>query len=285
MKKIYTLVAVLAATFAANAQSEIITQWNFDAADHTLAVNPSTGTGTFEIIGGVELNLNTDGTMPTGNPTSGKGYSIKTFPEQGTNSGTAGYQFAVSTTGYENITLSFDPRSSGTGSKWMQYEMSTDGTTWTIIGNNNGALANDFNNPVSVTLPATADNQGSLTFKLVSIFAPSTQAYAAVGANYGTGGAWRIDNLTISGEEIDTASIKDNNIEGLKVYPNPASELVNITSNEIGTKNVTIYNMLGKKVLETSTEETVNVSTLTSGVYIMKISQDGKNASRKLVIK
>lgn len=285
MKKIYSLVAVLAATLTANAQSEIITQWNFDAADYTLAVNPTTGTGTFNIIGGVEINL-TSGAMPQGAGTEGKAYSIKTFPEQGTNSGTAGYQFAVSTTGYENITLSFDPRSSNTGSKWMQYEMSTDGTTWTIIGNNNGALANDFNNPISVTLPASADNQGSITFKLVSIFAPGTQAYAPVGTSYGTGGAWRIDNLTISGEEIDdTASIVENNIEGLKVYPNPASELVNIVSNEIGTKTVAIYDMLGKKVLETSTEETVNVSTLTSGVYIMNITQDGKKASRKLVIK
>ena len=53
----------------------------------------------------------------------------------------------------------------------------------------------------------------------------------------------------------------------------------------MGTKTIAIYDMLGKKVLETSTEETVNVSTLTSGVYIMNITQDGKKASRKLVIK
>ncbi|WP_177762704.1 T9SS type A sorting domain-containing protein [Flavobacterium sp. I3-2] len=102
--------------------------------------------------------------------------------------------------------------------------------------------------------------------------------------NATSGNQIRIAGITITYTE-ETASIKDNNIEGLKVYPNPASELVYITSNEIGTKNVAIYDMLGKKVLETSTEETVNVSTLTSGVYIMKISQDGKNASRKLVIK
>ncbi len=285
MKKIYSLVAVLAATLTANAQSEIITQWNFDATDYTLAVNPTTGTGTFSIIGGVEVNL-TSGAMPQGVGSEGKAYSIKTFPAQGENSGTAGYQFSLSTSGYENITLSFDPRSSNTGSKWMQYEMSTDGTTWTVLGNNNGALANDFNNPVSLTLPATANNQGTITFKLVSIFAPETQAYAPVGTSYAVGGAWRIDNLTISGEEIDdTASIVENNIEGLKVYPNPASDLVNIVSNEMGTKTIAIYDMLGKKVLETSTEETVNVSTLTSGVYIMNITQDGKKASRKLVIK
>jgi len=102
--------------------------------------------------------------------------------------------------------------------------------------------------------------------------------------NATTGNQLRIFSVTFTYSE-GTASTNENNIEGLKVYPNPASELVNIVSNEIGTKNVAIYDMLGKKVLETSTEETVNVSTLTSGVYIMNINQDGKKASRKLVIK
>ena len=33
MKKIYTLVTILATSFAANAQATIITQWDFDNAD------------------------------------------------------------------------------------------------------------------------------------------------------------------------------------------------------------------------------------------------------------
>lgn len=283
MKKIYTLVTIVAASFVANAQATVITQWDFDNVDPVLAADPTTGTGTFQIIGGVVMNL-TNNAMPVGNPSTGKAYSITGFPAQGLDSGTAGYQFSLSTTGYENLTLSFDPRSSNTGSKWMQYEMSTDGTTWTVIGNNNGIVANDFNNPVSVTLPTSADDQATLTFKIVSIFEPTTQAYTPVGTSYGTGGAWRIDNLTVTGELI-TASTKENNIEGLNIFPNPANDVLNITSNSTADKNVQLFDLTGKKVLDVTTVSQVNVSTLKAGIYVAKINEAGKTATRKVVIK
>jgi hypothetical protein len=52
------------------------------------------------------------------------------------------------------------------------------------------------------------------------------------------------------------------------------------------TKTVVIYDVLGKKVLGTSVnEQAVNVSALNSGVYIVKVTEAGKTATRKLVIK
>jgi len=92
--------------------------------------------------------------------------------------------------------------------------------------------------------------------------------------------------VSVSGEVTDpTASVKDNNIEGLKIYPNPASNLVNIVSNEIGYKEVKIFNVLGKCVLDITTDQAVNISNLTPGVYILNIKQDGKKASSKLIVK
>lgn len=99
------------------------------------------------------------------------------------------------------------------------------------------------------------------------------------------GGATTEGSVAVSGEVSTPLSTEKNNIEGLKVYPNPASDVVNISSSLTGIKEVSIFNMLGKKVLETSTNETINISNLTSGVYIMNISQDGKTASKKLVVK
>nr|WP_317631096.1 T9SS type A sorting domain-containing protein [uncultured Flavobacterium sp.] len=82
-----------------------------------------------------------------------------------------------------------------------------------------------------------------------------------------------------------TLSVKDNNIAGLKIYPNPASNVVNISSDLLGAKNVEIFDVLGKQVVKTTTEQTVNVANLKAGVYMMKVTQDGKLATRKLVIK
>ncbi|WP_396177472.1 T9SS type A sorting domain-containing protein [Flavobacterium sp.] len=283
MKKIYTLLFTAVLAFSATAQTTI-SQWNFDGATPAEAMLPTVGSGTFITIGGVEDNL-TSGVMPAGNPSTGKGYSIKTFPEQSVASGTAGFQFSVSTVGYTGIGVTFDPRSSNTGSKWQQFEYSVDGSNWIVLSNNGGLLANDFLNPVSLTLPATANNNLNFKFRVVSIFAPTTSNYAAVGttSTYGPTGAWRIDNFTVTGS---TLGVNQNQIQGLKVYPNPVTNgTFYINTNADATKEVVVYDVLGKQVVKTTTTNAVNVSNLKGGVYIVKITEEGKTATRKLVIK
>ncbi|KAF2520100.1 T9SS type A sorting domain-containing protein [Flavobacterium salilacus subsp. salilacus] len=76
-------------------------------------------------------------------------------------------------------------------------------------------------------------------------------------------------------------------ISGLTMYPNPLSgNILNITSDANAAKTVAIYDVLGKQVVNTvTTNGTVNVSGLTSGVYIVKITEEGKTATRKLVVR
>ena len=284
MKKLYTLL-FFSFALTINAQT-VISQWDFDAATPAAAMLPTTGSGTFMTIGGVEENL-TSGAMPAGNPSTGKAFSVKTFPAQGTASRTAGFQFAVSTANYTGITVSFDPRSSGTGSKWQQYEYTTDGVTWNIISDNAGALVNSFTATpmVTVTLPAAADNQANLVFRIVSIFVPTTSAYDSVaGGTYAEGGAWRIDNATFSGTAA--LGVKQSKIAGLNIYPNPVTNgILNITSDNNEVKAVTVFDILGKQVLKANVStQPMNVSSLSKGVYILKITEAGQTASRKLVI-
>lgn len=83
-----------------------------------------------------------------------------------------------------------------------------------------------------------------------------------------------------------TAGLNDNAIAGLKVYPNPLKgNVLNITSDANATKTVAIFDVLGKQVVNTTTDATsINVSNLTSGVYIVKITEAGKTATKKLVV-
>jgi hypothetical protein len=49
--------------------------------------------------------------------------------------------------------------------------------------------------------------------------------------------------------------------------------------------SVQIFDLLGKEVLKSDViNNTVNVSKLNSGVYVVKITEEGKTATRKLVI-
>ncbi|HRB70491.1 MAG TPA: T9SS type A sorting domain-containing protein [Flavobacterium sp.] len=283
MKKLYTLLAAVVISLTASAQSTTITKWDFDASNNT----PTTGTGTITLIGGVAPADPAYVTGWTGTATGGFAFNTTTYPDQGTNSGTAGFKFAVSTAGYTNITATLDRRGSNTSSKWEQYEYSTNnGTTWTVIGNNNGALLNSYA-PITITFPAAANNSAGFQFRIVSIFAPSTTAYAPISGTYGAGGTWRMDNVVVSGT-VATASLTDNAIAGLKVYPNPVSgNNFYISSDASAIKSVAVYDVLGKQVINTQVENeaAINVSNLNAGVYIVKITEEGKTATRKLVIK
>lgn len=79
---------------------------------------------------------------------------------------------------------------------------------------------------------------------------------------------------------------KIDNIAGLKVYPNPVTNGKLFISSDNGeTKTAEIYNVLGKTVLSTTvTTESINVSSLSKGVYILKVTENEKTATRKLII-
>ena len=84
-----------------------------------------------------------------------------------------------------------------------------------------------------------------------------------------------------------TLSIRNNTIEGLKVYPNPVREgLLYIETPSNGEKFITVFDVLGKNVLTINTlNEVIDVTSLNEGMYIVKIIENTKSATVKLVIK
>lgn len=101
-------------------------------------------------------------------------------------------------------------------------------------------------------------------------------------------------NPTITVDELKIAtsiaglltSNQVNSIAGLSVYPNPVKNGVfYINTDANAERTVSIFNVLGKQVLNTTTSQnTINVSSLTAGVYMVQITEEGKTATRKLVI-
>jgi hypothetical protein len=84
--------------------------------------------------------------------------------------------------------------------------------------------------------------------------------------------------LTLSRNSFDA-------ISGLKIYPNPAKNVLNISSDSFEAKTVAIYNVLGAQVLSANvTNAPINVASLSRGIYVVKVTEEGKTATRKLVI-
>lgn len=100
----------------------------------------------------------------------------------------------------------------------------------------------------------------------------------------GTTDTFQFDNLVFG--EYATLGVKDFQIEGLKVYPNPANEAWKISTNDQVIKSIEIFNILGKKVLSiepNALSTNVDATSLTSGIYFATISTELGSTSRKLI--
>ena len=83
------------------------------------------------------------------------------------------------------------------------------------------------------------------------------------------------------------SKIQEQPFENLNIYPNPVvNDRVYITSKTTAPKDIEIFDVLGKRVMQiTIPTKELNVSSLTPGVYIIKIKEGEQRATRKLIIK
>jgi len=68
------------------------------------------------------------------------------------------------------------------------------------------------------------------------------------------------------------------------IYPNPAKNIINISSQE-PIKSISIYNSLGNIVAEALGETTIDVSNLTSGLYFIEVTTGGSKSVEKFIKK
>ncbi|MCW4451735.1 T9SS type A sorting domain-containing protein [Kaistella sp. BT6-1-3] len=144
----------------------------------------------------------------------------------------------------------------GTGSAY-----STDGgLNWTIIDN----------------IPGIDGGQRGK----VSFLNPTTgwTGYFSDGPS-GTQGIFKFSgNLALG---VSDNAVKSN----LKVYPNPATDIVNISANR-KIENVTVMDMTGKKVQSFKAGNQINVSSLAKGTYILQVYYgEGAVENTKLIKK
>lgn len=96
-----------------------------------------------------------------------------------------------------------------------------------------------------------------------------------------------VDELTISTTPNFTLANQSFSIAGLTITPNPVNNGVfYINTDANAERTVTVFDVLGKQVLNTTTSNSaINVSNLTAGVYLVQVVEEGKTATKKLVIR
>lgn len=200
---------------AATASAGIVAQWNFnspvpDDSTSTGSREPSTGQGTASTLGGINDSFVTGDTSVKHDPagsTDNSGWQTTKYPGAGSNNLTAGVQFNVDTTGYENISLSWYQRNTSTASRYARLQYTTDG--YTFIDANSIAIYQDgvFTNQTADlgAVPGAANNP-FFAFRIVTEFESTAvggplESFVATkdGASYGTSGTIRFDMVTVWG--------------------------------------------------------------------------------------
>ena len=85
--------------------------------------------------------------------------------------------------------------------------------------------------------------------------------------------------------------VTDDDVAKLKIYPNPANEILNIELSNIieGSATIEIYDLNGKlcyyKVINTSQKlQSIDIRSILKGIYNIRITTNNKTENQKLVI-
>lgn len=133
-------------------------------------------------------------------------------------------------------------------------------------------LSFDFSNEATGTAPINFAN----TYNKASIF-----------FNFGTTGA-QAGEQTFYWDNIffgSPTSIVESSTESISIYPNPATEVINILSSQ-KLNEVSIYSVNGQLMYNSENTSVIDVSNYTSGLYIVSVTyENGAQTKLKFMIK
>lgn len=197
-------------------QATAFAQWDFNSSipdTNTLTgtLSPSLGSGVATYVGGVSAASSgafAGGSAIDPNSVDNSGWNSANYPAQGTGNKLAGVQFNVSTVGRHDLSISWDQRSSATGSKYTRLQYSTNGVNFIDVPSATSVSAVAFESKSNNLAAVTGINDNpNFAFRIVAEF-ESTAAgttnpnYVGVTSGYGTAGTIRFDMVTVWGTPI-----------------------------------------------------------------------------------
>ena len=190
-----------------------------------------------------------------------------------------------------NVSGNFDNAVVSTGNVHMILNTSTSGAecTWDIKNSagdilysggpypNNEIVHEDFILPEECYRFSVYDSGNNGGGSIVLYDTNSVIVFQSGGA-YGSGdyGHWTSDGVL---------NITDIALENIRLYPNPASSILNISNAE--NADIEIYNLLGQLIVSKKNldrDDQIEVASLKTGTYLVKISKDNAIKVEKLVI-
>jgi alpha-tubulin suppressor-like RCC1 family protein len=166
----------------------------------------------------------------------------------------------------------------------------SDNTLWSSGGNSSGQLGNGNNDPKNF---AVNEFSTSNNWLMVDSKVSHTVAIKSDGTLY----TWGANLFGQLGEGSQSPKNKpvlitcptlsnDGNftVEKISVYPNPASDIVNLPINFNSASNLTITDIGGKKIYFTlQSNKSITITHLTKGIYFLSFEENGQVYQTKFV--
>lgn len=160
--------------------------------------------------------------------------------------------------------------------------------------------AKDFNNDGAIDVVCTAyssgeiiwlQNDGNGNFNYQQTISSNVKSPISVFADdYNNDGKMDILTCSLSQDEIiwfenkGPLGIEENTTNLFSIYPNPNNGLLNIKS-AIPISEITIYNNLGQLLFTSEENNQIDISTLSEGIYFVKIKDENGQTETKKVLK
>lgn len=203
-----------------------------------------------------------------------------------TSTGTAGYEdfTALSTNAVRGTAYTITITPSWTATKykegyavWIDYNkdgdfLDTGEKVWTKAASTTTPVSGTFTIPATATLGATRMR--------VQMSYNAVQTSSCAAFSFGQVEDYTI-NISLTARMDETAS---NNAIAFNLYPNPVNGDVLNISNLDTVSEYTIFNMMGQQVGKGKIEnDSVNVSSLTSGTYLIQVSNENGATSKRFI--
>ncbi|MBA6151464.1 T9SS type A sorting domain-containing protein [Gelidibacter maritimus] len=120
----------------------------------------------------------------------------------------------------------------------------------------------------------TFDANGNATVSIYELWDTDTMAWLPEGKIESDYSA--TNPFVLSSESFD--------IEDFKIYPNPASEVIHISSFQ-PIEKMELYDVLGKKVSASANIKQLNVDGIKAGMYMLKVYDKNSSITKKIMIK
>lgn len=121
---------------------------------------------------------------------------------------------------------------------------------------------------------ATANNNPDFKIRL---------RFTGINMTADTGARITFNNIAVYGTAM-TLGVAQNNVQLFSVYPNPASEVVNVVGiNQVGVVSYKIFAIDGKQIKEGKVENSqVDLTSLSNGLYLLQLETEGKIEIKKI---